>query len=416
MKLTRNSKNLMLFLKENNFVTNMDLSKSTESILLVLYNDLYNSYLYLNKLKENKNYFHQTFKIINLPSQIPMPQNFNSNSFPLLIRLHIEKSSMYLLTFYLHLFNRKIKIHFIIEEKKENLNLDIYQKYLDAIIMWLYILNEYSSKLCANSLTIYFYFTSLKKKLPESNIDILDEINVNTAFTSTCPKDSEIVVFRKEEWFKVFIHETFHNFGLDFSDMNNTDIHNCILDIFKVDSNVNLYESYTEIWAEIMNILFCSFYALKEKQNIQEFIIYFHYFINYEISFSIFQLIKTLDFMGLKYKDLFENKKSSILLRENFYKEKTNVLSYYVIKTILIYNYQGFLSWCKKNNFSLLQFNKTIMNQREFCHFIENKYKISKFLNEINNTEKLIYKVKKKDKKNLPFILNNLRMSICELD
>ena len=45
--------------------------------------------------------------------------------------------------------------------------------------------------------------------------------------------------------------------------------------------------------------------------------------------------------------------------------------SYYVIKTILINNYQGLLSWCKTNNFSLLQFKKTLANQMEFCNFID---------------------------------------------
>ena len=38
--------------------------------------------------------------------------------------------------------------------------------------MWLYILNEYSSKECASNLIVYFYFTSLEKRLPNSNIDL----------------------------------------------------------------------------------------------------------------------------------------------------------------------------------------------------------------------------------------------------
>jgi L-rhamnose isomerase len=67
---------------------------------------------------------------------------------------------------------------------------------------------------------IYIYHTSLLKILPNTNVDILNENNVNTAFTRTCPSNSEIVVFRKEEWFKVFIHETFHSFGIDFASMN----------------------------------------------------------------------------------------------------------------------------------------------------------------------------------------------------
>ena len=169
-------------------------------------------------------------------------------------------------------------------------------------LMWIYILSSYASKRCSNSLVVYLYFTSLEKSLPSSNVETLDELNVNTAFTTTCPKDSEIVVFRKEEWFKVLIHETFHNFGLDFSDMNNSHAHKCILDIFKVNSNVNLYESYTEFWAEIMNALFCSFYTLKNKRDIDQFLSNSEFFINFERTYSYFQLVKALDFMGLTYK------------------------------------------------------------------------------------------------------------------
>jgi hypothetical protein len=282
--------------------------------------------------------------------------------------------------------------------------------------MWLYILNQYASKQCANSLVIYLYFTSLEKRIPNSNIFILDEINVNTAFTTTCPKDSEIVVFRKEEWFKVFIHETFHNFALDFSDMNNNEANKCILDIFKVESNVNLYEAYTEFWAEIMNALFCSFFSLKNKNDIDDFLSNAEFFINFERTFSFFQLVKTLDFMGLTYKDLYSETERSRMLRENLYKEKTNVLSYYIIKTVLINNYQGFLSWCKTNNLSLLQFKKTIKNQSDFCNFIANHYKSSSMLNGVTETKSFLNDIRKKSKKiNLSYILSNLRMSICEL-
>ena len=120
---------------------------------------------------------------------------------------------------------------------------------MDSIILWLFILNKYSSKVCSKYFTVYFYFTSLTKNLPSSNIDILQEEHVNTAFTSTCTNHSEIVIYRKEEWLKVFIHETFHNFGLDFCDMNCFKGNKYILDLFPVDSEVKLYESYTEFWA-----------------------------------------------------------------------------------------------------------------------------------------------------------------------
>jgi hypothetical protein len=286
--------------------------------------------------------------------------------------------------------------------------------------MWLHILNKYSSKQCANTLIIYLYLTSLEKALPHSNSLILNEIHVNTAFTTTCPKDSEIVVFRKEEWFKVLIHETFHNFGLDFSNMNNETVTKCILDIFKVKSEVKLYESYTEFWAEIMNALFFSFLNSKDKYNIEEFLSNSEFFINFERTYSFFQLVKTLNFMGLTYKDLYSKTQYSKNLRENLYKEKTNILAYYVIKTILMNNYQTFLYWCKTNNSNILQFKKTPFGQQEFCNYIEKNYKTSGFLNGIDKTEEFLNKLQKNsgkntEKNNSDYILSNLRMSICEL-
>ena len=86
------------------------------------------------------------------------------------------------------------------------------------MLVWLTIISKISSPNCSKELNIFVYFTSLKKELPESQHMILQANNVNTAFTTTCPVNSDIVIFRQEEWFKVFIHETFHNFALDFSD------------------------------------------------------------------------------------------------------------------------------------------------------------------------------------------------------
>jgi len=416
MKLSKNSKQLMLFFTKNKHINNIKQSKRTDTILTELYNDIMNAYKYLQTLKHKGQYYTVTTKKVLTATQISKPQNFNSNSFPEIVRKHIDELTMSELTYHFSLYGRNIKIHFIVEDDNVELQLETYNKHVDSIIMWLYILNQYASKQCANSLVIYLYFTSLEKRIPNSNIFILDEINVNTAFTTTCPKDSEIVVFRKEEWFKVFIHETFHNFALDFSDMNNNEANKCILDIFKVESNVNLYEAYTEFWAEIMNALFCSFFSLKNKNDIDDFLSNAEFFINFERTFSFFQLVKTLDFMGLTYKDLYSETERSRMLRENLYKEKTNVLSYYIIKTVLINNYQGFLSWCKTNNLSLLQFKKTIKNQSDFCNFIANHYKSSSMLNGVTETKSFLNDIRKKSKKiNLSYILSNLRMSISEL-
>ena len=415
MKLSKKSKQLLLFFTKNKYVTHISQSSTTNNIIKELYNDILDSYNYLLSLKQKGRFYNiHTKKIVSF-SQIIKPKNFNSNSFPISVRKHIDESMMSEISYTFSLFGRDIKLFFLVEEDHIELKIETFNKYVDYIVMWLYVLNQYASKQCSQTLTVYFYFTTLEKHLPNSNLSILDEVNVNTAFTSTCPKDSEIVIFRQEEWFKVFIHETFHNFGLDFSDMNNTDTTNYILSIFNVNSEVNLYESYTEFWAEIMNAIFCSFISLKNKLDINEFLSNSEYYINFERTYSFFQLVKTLHFMGLQYNDLYSHSEHSKMLRDHLYKEKTSVLSYYIIKCILMNNYPSFLLWCKNHNLSLLQFKKTILNQKEFCKYIYKNYKTKELINNIHNTQLFLNTLMKKKNNNMRYLLSNLRMSICEL-
>jgi hypothetical protein len=86
-------------------------------------------------------------------------------------------------------------------------------------------------------------------------------------------------------------------------------------------------------------------------------------------------------------------------------------------------NYPSFLSWCDKNNFSLITFKKTTTNQKKFCEFIEKNYKSTSMLENIHNTETFLQYLKKSknndstinNQKNKHFLLTNLRMTICEL-
>ena len=424
MKFTNKSKQLLSFFVKNKYISHVKNNKKTDNILLKLYHDIFEAYQFLQKTKLNKNnknnnnIYNLSVKKINTSYEITKPQNFNYKSFPEIIRKHIDEMSFSEITYNFSILGRNCKVLFIVEETSVELKLNEFNKYVDNIIMWLFVLNLYSSKTCASSLVIYFYFTSLEKILPSSNIFVLDETHVNTAFTTTCPKDSEIVIFRKEEWFKVFIHETFHNFGLDFSDMNNDNCHKYLLTLFNVNSQVNAYEAYTEFWAEIINCCFCSFHLLEDKEDTEEFLEHTEVLINFERSYSFFQLVKTLDFMGLDYSNLYSNDNHSKIVRNTLYKEKTNVLAYYVIKTILMNNYQEFLLWCDKNNMSLIAFKKTISNQNKFCEFISNHYKKKNMLDNIENTKKFINKlhISKKITKNMrSFLLSNLRMTICEL-
>ena len=107
---------------------------------------------------------------------------------------------------------------------------------------------------------MYVYLTSLKKLLPNTSDEVIGVNNVNTAYTIPCSEPSEIIIYRKEEWFKVLLHESFHNFALDFATMPSDSCVKRILETFPIESEVNLFEAYTESWAEIMNLAFYCFF------------------------------------------------------------------------------------------------------------------------------------------------------------
>jgi len=419
MKLTKESHKLMsFFIKQKCLLTiNQTQMKKTDEILESLYNEIMRAVSYIKSLKANVNkpFYKCKIKKITNTNKIPKPSTFDYNILPIEVRNHIDKSSISSssLTYDFNLFNRDITIIFIVEHDEPEQLLETYNNYVDYMLVWLYIANTHSTGNCAKNLKIFVYHTTLLKELPTSNTNILNENNVNTAFTRTCPVDSEIIVFRKEEWFKVFIHETFHNFGLDFSDINLSEYNEKILNIFPVNSDVNLYEAYTECWARIINALFCSFIIMKDKNDVEEFLTNSEMFINLERIFAFFQVVKVLNFMGLSYEDLYKKTKLSENLRKTFYKENTNVLAYYVISLVLINSYQEFMLWCNINNISLFRFKRTHKNLDGFCRFIESKYKIKSILDGINCTKNVLSRIKRKP--DISYLLKNMRMTICEL-
>jgi len=319
------------------------------------------------------------------------------------------------------MYDRKITIHFIIEAPGIDSRIKKYNEYVDYILYWLYIVNKHASKRCSTELTFFIYHTSLTKLLPSSNIEILSEPNINTGFTRTCQPNAEIIVYRMEEWFKVLLHESMHNFGLDFSDMDNTNCRNKILSMFPVKSDVNLYEAYTEFWARIMNVVFCSYSNARQKHNMNQLLTNAEFFLNFERIFSFYQMVKVLNFMDLEYDLLIKKKSPADSIQRTLYKENTNVLAYYIVTTILLNSYEDFLVWCKINNDTFLQFKKTDTNQRNFCRFIEQRYKSPELLFNIECTEDLLTDIKKRSTKNKRskyglYLLKNLRMTLCELN
>ena len=128
----------------------------------------------------------------------------------------------------------------------------------NKMYIWLSFLDKYANDNCSMTLNIYIFLTENEKKLTAEE-PVIEPINANTAFTYSCQKNNEICVYRKEECFKVFIHETFHSFGLDFSSESQILANTIISSAFRFTNKTidfKIYESYCETWAQVINILF----------------------------------------------------------------------------------------------------------------------------------------------------------------
>jgi hypothetical protein len=186
---------------------------------------------------------------------------------------------------------------------------------------------------CANTLDVYLFLFDDFKLLPETKGEPISNANANTAYTYPCTPTSEIVICRAEEWFKVFIHESFHCFGMDFS--HNPDINGHaktkINERFHVKSDFLFFETYSELCAEIIHTIFVSISTNTPFETL----------IAKEQSFSLFQMVKILQHFGLTVSDLVsDNPKLNVQFKEN-----TNVFSYYFLKCILMYDLNPFISF-----------------------------------------------------------------------
>jgi hypothetical protein len=330
------------------------------------------------------------------------------------IKTHIEKMLKIGTKFTFSLQGHSINIHIICSKRNTN-NEQFMKDVMKRIYIWLYLAFQYSTPQCSQIMNIYLYMTNLKKTLPAIGKPI-KEINANTAFTTSCQQSTEMHLFREEEWFKVFIHETFHNLGLDFSEFDHTKTNAEILSIFPVKSDVRLFETYCEMWAETLQCMFISFYKEGSREPdklIQET----EKLLQKERIFSMFQCAKILHFYGIDYINLHEHTKESHHIRLTKYKEETHVLSYYIIKSIFMFYVNDFIEWSATNNNNSLNFNKEPNKLHnilmDYCNLLRKHYSKPEYKNIIESLDKWLSENFGKHHSN--HMMSTLRMTINEL-
>ena len=139
MKLTTESKKIMKYLKDNTSHIEYPLQSSAINILKEIYTDMISAEEFITNQAPEK---HAFTKEISNKSNIPKPKTFNYSSFPKKIREFIDNNALYETTYSVSLFGRQIKIVFVTETHSADGQLN---RFVDAILCWLFILNKYSS-------------------------------------------------------------------------------------------------------------------------------------------------------------------------------------------------------------------------------------------------------------------------------
>jgi hypothetical protein len=276
------------------------------------------------------------------------------------IKQYVDETMAYTYT-YSTFIGRKVNMEISFHEKQTKDNVS---KYISMMVFWLQIVAMIATEPCNEPLQITLFLSKLKKILLgkcSTKSCVIDNTSINTGYSTRC---SEIVIFREEEWFKVFVHETFHNFGLDFS-WSQHYYNGSIKSFFNITINkdIKLFEAYTEALARIINVLLLTYDA--EKTNFEKFVSLANTNMLLERANSYFQSNKILNYKGLDMDNL------------TSYDEQTASFSYYIIVAILYSDYQDFISWCINNNTKhhYIQFDLSNLKekQRSFCDFIKSR-------------------------------------------
>jgi len=188
-----------------------------------------------------------------------------------------------------------------------------------------------------------------KKYLSDHKYICSDNVNSGSTIAGV-----EIMLWREEELYKVLIHELIHYFDIDFYVSDN--IYNKINQLFEtkfdVDDLDRVNESYTESLAIIINSLIYS-----ELNKLE-----FNKILSYEMLFTQFQVSKIIE--------------HNLRFGSQFY-QKTSACSYYIVKYMLLLNYQKLFDFYEKYGFRI-QDNETqyIKLYKDTLNIKVNKLKI----------------------------------------
>lgn len=325
--------------------------------------------------------------------QLPLPADMRDNDndfFPDEIQRYILNEPGVAITYNFNVGDRKVVLHFV-EFTQQNTEFDAHAKRVCALM---HLVSMHASRdTCSSLLNIYIYMTEFKKLFPTKKGEAIDSEHANTGMSYHCSSSNYVVVYRKEEWFKVLIHELFHALGISFIDSDmpkevDQGMQNMLRNMYSISHPVRIYETYCEIWARILNVVFDCFvdehanpvYGQPENNiyntDLQVFMECVIDGLDANLQFAQQQCAKLLQYMDIPYDVLANPNKSNRAIVAEKYRESTNVFAYYILTCILLHSPNEFLGWCYRNNVStydkkgILQFRTIPSNFNGFMELL----------------------------------------------
>lgn len=176
---------------------------------------------------------------------------------------------------------------------------------------------------------VVYYPTEFKKRFPD-RFESLHGQHVNSG--ACFHNDNEIYIWRKEEFHKVLFHEIIHTLGIHYFHGNSKDSlglkHICGND------SLNTFEAFVEFIAVIMNCSYISLYMINSLK-------LFDVILSIEFVFFLMQLEKIIYHFNISFNDLLPSK-ISLGCKMHI---KTNIYSYFYLKTLMISNINGWVKY-----------------------------------------------------------------------
>ena len=252
-----------------------------------------------------------------------------------------------------------------------NLTINIYysihdlQKFLNEIIpliRLLFSINPIKNKI----IILNYYLIDVKKELKEG-FQIPCIIGKDEANSGSCLRDSNesiVNIWRTEEIAKVSLHELIHALGYDYVEDTQSIIHHYKDKYNIISDKINTNETYTEIWANLINFFWIS--QKVERKQYELFIT----LIGLEKEFCKFQAFKIFYVTQLSTLEIDIN-------------QKTNTLAYYIIRCELYHRLPQFLKMCRIHFKNYIEINP----KKWFDFLLKNKLlkKNNRKFNKIND-------------------------------